>query len=102
MYSSSPCLDGLSNCGSVRYLLSSSNACWHSSVHTNDFFNVLKKGRHLSVDRDMNRFSAATLPVSLWISLVVFGGYISKIALILFGFASMPLCETIKPRNLPE
>jgi hypothetical protein len=50
----------------------------------------------------MNRFSAATFPVSLWISLVVFGGYISKIALILSGFASMPLYETIKPRNLPE
>ena len=42
-------LYGLSNGEEERYGFRSSNACWHSVVHSNDFFNVQKKGRHLSI-----------------------------------------------------
>ena len=101
-YSSSPCLEGLNNEGVAKYTLSSSNACWHSSVHPKAFVSTLKKGRHLSVDRETNRLSVAILSVSPCVSLMVLGGCISRMALILFGLASIPLCETIKPRNLLE
>ena len=97
-----PGLEGLSNGGVAKYFLSSSNACWHSFVHLKAFLSTLKKGKHLSVDRETKRLSAVILPVSPCVSLMFFGGCMSKMALILSGLASMPLYETIKPRNLPE
>jgi hypothetical protein len=63
---------------------------------------TLKKGRHLSVNRETKRLSAAILLVSPCVSLIFLGGCISKMALILSGLALIPLYETIKPRNLPE
>jgi hypothetical protein len=55
---------------------------------------VFRKGWLRSVDREINLFSAASLPVSRWMSLVDCGGAISIIAYILLGFASIPLCDT--------
>ncbi len=48
----SPCLEGLSNGGEVRYILSSSNDFWHSSIQVKAFLSILKNGRHLSVARE--------------------------------------------------
>ena len=50
----------------------------------------------------MNLFRAATLPVRDCTSLVVLGEDILRIALTFSGFASIPLYETINPRNFPE
>ena len=38
--SSSLSLDGLSKGREERYAFKSSNACWHSSIHSNDFLSV--------------------------------------------------------------
>ena len=45
---------------------------------------------------------AATLPVRDCTSLIVFREDISRIALTFLGFASIPLCDTMKSRNFPE
>ena len=71
--SSSSALDGLSNGSEERYAFRSSNTCWHSFVHSNDFLNVQKKGRHLSVALKKNLFNAAILPFRHCTSLTVFG-----------------------------
>ena len=44
--SSSPSLDGLSIGREERNAFKSSNACWHSFVHPNDFLSMRKKGKH--------------------------------------------------------
>ena len=88
---SSPSLDGLSNGREERYAFRSSNACCHSIVHSNDFFNVQKKGRHLSVTLETNLFNAATFPFRFYTSLTVFGGANSIIACIFFGLTSIPV-----------
>ena len=63
---------------------------------------VLKKGRHLSVAFETNLFRAATFLVRDCTSLTIFGEDISRIALTFSGFASIPLCDTMNPRNFPE
>ena len=50
----------------------------------------------------MNLLRAATLPVRYYTSLVILGEDISRIALTFLGFASIPLYETMNPRNFPE
>ena len=45
---------------------------------------------------------AATLPMKDCTSLIVFEEDISRMALTFFGFASIPLCDTMKPRNFPK
>jgi hypothetical protein len=74
----------------------------HSLLQVNAFFKILKKGRNLSVDQERNQFRAAIFPVSCYNCLIVLGGYISKTAFTFSGFASIPLCDTMKPKNLPE
>ena len=69
--SSSPGLDELNNGREERYAFRSLNACWHSVVHSNDFFNVQKKGRHLSITLETNLFNAATLLFRFCTSLTV-------------------------------
>ena len=98
-YKGSSSLGGLKNGGLTRYYLRAAKASSHSGVHINAFSKTLKNGRHLSVALETNLFSVTTLPVRLWISLTVLGGFMSMIALILSGLASTPLCETRKPRN---
>ena len=76
----SPSLDGLKRGGLLKYLFNYWNAVSHSSVHTNACFNVLKKGRHLSIALETNLLMATILPVSFWISLTVLGKAILMMA----------------------
>ena len=87
--------------GEMRYNFRFSNACWHSSVHSNDPFNTRKKGRHLSVALETNLFSAAILPFRLYTSLTVFGGASSIIARIFSGLTLIPHWDTMNPKNFP-
>ena len=89
----------LSNEVVTRYIFKSWKALWHLSVHSNAFFRTLKNGKHLSVVLETNLLRAATRPVRDWTSLILYGGFISRIALIFSGFALIPLCETMNPRN---
>ena len=86
-----PGLEGLSNGGEERYTFKSSNACWHLTVHSNDFFNVRKKGRHLSIALEMNLFSATTLLLNLSTSLMFFDDINSIIARTLSMLTLIPL-----------
>ena len=92
-------LDGLRSGRDTGYAFNSSNALWHSLVHSKALFRILKNGKHLSVAHEMNLLSAATLPFRLYTSLTFFEGLISRIAWILSGLASTPHWDTIKPRN---
>jgi hypothetical protein len=47
----------------------------------------------------MKWLKAANDPVNFYMSLMWAGGLIALMALILSGFASMPLCETRNPSN---
>ena len=66
-------------------------ASFASSPCSKAFRRILKKGRHLSVDLETNLLSVAILPLRRWSSLVEEGDFISRIYLILLGFASIPL-----------
>jgi hypothetical protein len=79
----------------VKYLFSWEKASSHSLDHSKAFFKILKKGRHLSVDREMNWFWTANLSVSCWSYFVVFGDCISSIAWIFSGLALILLRETM-------
>ncbi|KAI5349225.1 hypothetical protein L3X38_002112 [Prunus dulcis] len=63
---------------------------------------ALKNGLHLSVDFERNRLRAAALLVRLCISFTVEGDFISRMALIWRGCASIPHCVTKYPRNRPD
>ena len=97
----SPGLDGLSNGGEEKYAFRSSNAYWHSTVHSNDFFNVRKKGRDLSIALETNLFNATTLSFRLCTSLTVFGEANSIMAYIFSGLTSIPLWDTMNPKDFP-
>ena len=92
-------MDGLSSGGDERYFFKSSNAFWHSSVHSKDFFRTWKKGRHLSVALETNLFRAATLLFKLCTAFTVLGGYSSNMARTFSGLTSIPLWDTMKPKN---
>ena len=74
--------------------------CFHSS-HWNPFhfFNSWKNGLHLSTVLETKLFKAAIIPVSFCTSLGLLGGLIYYIALIWFGFTSMPRFVIIYPKN---
>ena len=97
--SSSPGMDRLSNGGDERYAFKSLNAVWPSSIHSNDFLRVRKNGRHLSVALETNLFRAAIFPFKLWTSLTVLGGSNSIMARTFSGLTSIPLWDTMKPKN---
>ena len=86
----------------MRYVFKSWKAFWHSSVHSNAFLRTLKNDKHLSVALETNLLRAATRPVRDWTSLMLYGGFIFRIVLIFSGFASIPLCDTMNPRNFPD
>jgi len=90
-YKFSPSLDGLKRGGLLRYRLSSWNAASHLSVQAKACFNVLKKGKHLSVALETNILRAMILPVSFWTSLIVLGDVMLSMACTFSGFASIPL-----------
>ena len=87
--------------GRDRYCLSCWNATTHSSDHSNSFHlcSKRKKGLHLSADLDMNRFKATIIPVSFCTSLGFRGGCKLLMALIWFGFTSIPLWVTMYPKT---
>ena len=87
-----------------KYYLSSWNAMTHSSDHSNSFHlhSRRKKGLHLSVDLDINRFKAAIIPVSFCTSLGFRGGCKLLMALIWSGFTLIPLWLTMYPKKFPE
>ena len=87
-----PLPDERSNGAITRYVFKSLKAFWHSSVHSNAFLRTLKNGNHLSVALEINLLRATTRPVKDWTSLMLCRGFISRIALIFSGFASIPLC----------
>ena len=65
----------------------------HSSIHSKPF-NLLinmKKGLHLSADREMNLFKAAAIPVSFYTFLGFRGDRKLLIALIWSVLTSIPL-----------
>ena len=87
-----------------RYLFRSLKAETHLSSHLKVvlFFRSWKKGWHLSADLEMNLIKAAVILVNRWTSLWVRGAFNSWMTLIWSGFTSIPLCDTMKPRNFPE
>ena len=94
-------MDGLSSGGDERYFFKSSNAFWHSSVHSKDFLSTQKKGKHLSVALEMNLFRAATFPFKLCIAFNVLGGSSYNMARTFSGLTSIPLWDTMKSKNFP-
>ena len=95
-YNTSPRTVLLSRGVLAKYCFSWENASSHSFDYSKAFLNILKKERHLSVDRKMNQFSAANLPVSCWSYFVVFGDCISRIAWI---FSNWPRFLYSRPCN---
>ena len=86
----------------TKYAFKSWKALSYSGLQQKAFFNILKNMRHLSVEREMNRFNATILPVNYWSCFVLWGACIFRIALIFSGLASVPLWETINQRNFLE
>ena len=89
--------------GSVRYYLIAANAWSHSPSHSARLapLRIVKKGFNRSMKREIKRLRASNRPVSYWISFLEVGAGDCKVAFSCRGFASIPLCVTIKPRNLP-
>ncbi|KAM0986148.1 hypothetical protein ACFX2I_013273 [Malus domestica] len=90
--------------GNVRYFFGSWKALLHSSSHLSRcaFLIALKNGLHRSVNNERKQLKAATRPVKLWISFKVVGDFISRIARIFLGCASIPHWVNRYPKNLPE
>jgi hypothetical protein len=63
-----------------KYSFSCLNALSHSSDHSKAFCKTLKKGKHLSIDLEMNLFVAAIFPINYCNWFVFFGDCISKTA----------------------
>lgn len=103
-YNSSPGLGLLSNGRALRYILSSSNAVWHSSIHWKSFgfFRVWKKGRHYLANFETKSLSTTILSISICTSFTIFSSLIYLIAWVFLKFASIPQCDTINLKNLPE
>ena len=94
----------MSKDGEGRYFFRSSKACRYTSDQEKSFIclKVLKNGRHLSADLEINRLSAAILPFNCYTSFFMFRCFMSMIAFIFSGLASIPRCETRNPRNFSE
>ncbi|KAM1497265.1 hypothetical protein ACFX11_031707 [Malus domestica] len=104
MYKSSAASDLDSKGGDVRYFFRSWKALSHSSSHLSccAFLIALKKGLHQSMGHERKRLRAAARPVKLWIFFKVVEDFISRIAQICLGCASIPRWVTKYPRNRPE
>jgi hypothetical protein len=88
--------------GFIKYSFSLLKASSHSSLQEKAFLKILKKGRHLSVDWEMNQLRADILPVSCCNCSIILGGCISRTVLTFSGLASFPLCDTINPKKFPD
>lgn len=58
------------------------------------FLSTSKNGNPCSADHEINLFSAASLPMSLWACFFEVGGFMVRIASIFLGLASMPQAKT--------
>ena len=87
----------------MRYFLIARKARSHSSSHLARLapFRVVKKGFSRSVQREIKLPRAASRPISCWICFLELGADDYRMAFSCRGFASIPLCVTIKPRNFP-
>ena len=94
-------MDGLSSSEDEIYVFKLSNVVWHSSVHLNDLLRVQKKGRHLFVALETNLFRVALFPFKLWTFLTILGGSNSIMTHIFSRLTSIPLWDTMKPKNFP-
>ena len=94
-------MDGLSSGGDERYFFKPSNAFWHSSVHSKDFFSTRKKGRHLSVALEMNLFKAATFLFKLCTAFTVLVGSSSNMARTFSGLTFIPLLGHHETQEFP-
>jgi hypothetical protein len=76
----------------VRNYLSSAKAALASPDHSNFSFALrsLKNGKPFSPNRDMNRLRAVLHPVSFYMSLTHFGGFIFMTALTFSRLGRMP------------
>ena len=77
------------------------NACWHLVVHSNDLFNVRKKGKHLSIALEKNLFNAAVFSFKLYTSLMIFSSVNYIMACIFSELTSIPFWDTMNPKNFP-
>jgi hypothetical protein len=101
-YKGSPSTGWPRSGGLTKYAFNSWKAFSHSGFFEKAFFKILKNGRHLSIDWEMNRFSTAILLVSCQSCLVLWGACISRLALTFSLLASIPHQKTMKPRNFLE
>ena len=94
----------MSKGGEASYFFRSSKVCRHSSDQEKSFIclKILKNGRHLSADLEINQLSATILSFSYCTSFFVFGCFMSMIVFIFLELASIPYCETRNPRNFSE
>lgn len=88
--------------GVIKYSFNYSKALSQSSIHCIDlhYFKDLKKGWHLSVALEIKWLNVATFFTNCWVSLTFRGGFMLRIALIFFEFASIPHWFTINPKNV--
>ena len=93
----------MSKGGEARYFFRSSKACRHSSDQEKSFIclKVLKNGRHLLADLEINRLSAVILPFNCCTSFV-FGCFMSMIAFIFLKLTSISRCEIKNPKKFFE
>ena len=94
----------MSKGGEAKYFFKSSKASRHSSNQEKSFIclKVLKNGRYLSTDLEINWLSATILPFSYCTSFFVFGCLISMIVFIFSRLASIPHCKIRNPKNFFE
>jgi hypothetical protein len=78
-----------------KYAFNDSKVAAYSGPQVKSFVSrsVQRKGRLRSADHEMNLFSVASLPDIFCTSLADFGGFMSSIAFIFDGFASIPRCD---------
>ena len=93
-----------SNGGLVIYFLNFWSASSHSSFHKKISFlrRSWKKEWHLSKHLLTNQLRATAIIISFWTSFVVLGLMRSLVAVICYGFASIPRLVTKCPRNFPK
>ena len=86
-----------------RYCIICSKTNWHQSSHWNffPFFKRPNSGSQVKVNLEINRLMNCTLRRKPRTSFSVLGGDISKMALILEGSTSIPLCVIKNPSIFP-
>ena len=91
------------NMVALTAISNAANTLLHSSFHSTQLapLRVVKKGFSRSVNQEMKRPRAANRPVSCRIPFLELGAGDCRMDLSCVGFAFIPHCVTMKPRNLP-